>query len=317
MTLPLPAYRPQLATLVEVPPEGDGFLHELKLDGYRMGCSLESGKVRLETRRGNDWTVSFPSVAAVARGLAAKSALLDGEVAALMPSGVTNFSALHDVAAAGGKLVYFVFDLLHWDGEDIAALPLLERKARLQELLAASASGETFRYVDHVIGDGARALAHACKLGGEGIVSKNIRAAYRPGRNSAWLKAKCVQRQELVIAGFTDPEGSRAGIGALLVAYYEASGELRYAGKVGTGKGFTREFLIGLRAQLNELERNECPFALRPKGIKVSATHWVQPQLVVEVQFAEWTADGHLRHPSLVGIRKDKRASEVVREMPK
>lgn len=312
----VPLYRPQLATLVDSPPEGDDRLHELKLDGYRIGCILESGKVRLESRRNNDWTAQFPTVAEAAKKLAAKSALLDGEVAVLMPNGVTSFQALQNVAASGGALVYFVFDLLYLDGEDVGALPLEQRKEKLHALLSASKAGKVFKYVDHVGGDAAVVFQQACKLGAEGIISKSRNAPYRAGRNTVWLKVKCVHRQELVIGGFTDPEGSRAGVGALLVGYYE-DGELKYAGKVGTGKGFTRDFLTKLRSQLDAIEQKECAFAPKPKGMKAASTHWVKPKIVVEVQFVEWTSDGHLRHPSLLGIRKDKRPNDVVRETPK
>jgi bifunctional non-homologous end joining protein LigD len=153
-------------------------------------------------------------------------------------------------------------------------------------------------------------------LGGEGIVSKNRNAVYRAGRNTSWLKVKCVQRQEFVIGGYTDPEGARAGLGALLLGYYESKDSFVYAGKVGTGKGFTQAFLLELRKKLERVTEDTCAFKVRPKGVKASATHWVKPTLVAEVQFAEWTSDGHLRHPSLVGLRSDKKAHEVVREKP-
>lgn len=229
-----------------------------------------------------------------------------------MPSGITSFQALHNADAAGGKLVYFVFDLLFLDGEDVAVLPLVQRKEKLQALIAKSGAGDAIKYVEHIVGDAARVFGEACKLGAEGIIVKDASAPYRPGRNTAWVKVKCVKRQELVIGGFTEPEGARMGVGAVLVGYYEGDA-LKYAGKVGTGKGFTRDFLTGLRAQLDAIEQAACPFDAKPKG-KISATHWVTPQIVVEVQFVEWTGDSHLRHPSLLGIRKDTRAREVVRE---
>jgi bifunctional non-homologous end joining protein LigD len=311
-----PAYRPQLATLVDTPPSSNDTFVELKLDGYRIGAILESGKVRLESRRNNDWTQQFPTVAAAVKRLSAKTALLDGEVAALMPNGITSFQALQNVASVGATLTYFVFDLLYLDGEDIAALPLEQRKEKLRELIEASQTSATIKYVDHVVGDAARVFKEACKLGAEGVICKSKSAPYRPGRNTVWVKVKCVHRQELVIGGFTEPEGSRAGVGALLVGYYE-DGALKYAGKVGTGKGFTRDFLTTLRVRLDSMEQEKCAFEPKPKGIKTASTHWVKPKVVVEVQFVEWTGDGHLRHPSLVGIRKDKQAREVVREAPK
>jgi bifunctional non-homologous end joining protein LigD len=312
----VPPYRPQLATLVDTPPTSNDVLVELKLDGYRIGAILESGKVRLESRRNNDWTQQFPTVAAAVKRLSAKTALLDGEVAALMPNGVTSFQALQNVGSAGASLIYFVFDLLYLDGEDVAALPLEQRKEKLRELIGASRADATIKYVDHVVGDAAHVFKQACKLGAEGVICKSQSAPYRPGRNALWVKVKCVHRQELVIGGFTDPEGSRAGVGALLVGYYE-DGALKYAGKVGTGKGFTRDFLTKLRGQLDAIEQEKCAFASKPKGVKAASTHWVKPKVVVEVQFVEWTGDGHLRHPSLLGIRKDKRPADVVREAPK
>ena len=260
----LPTYKPQLATLVDSPPESPSAYVELKLDGYRIGAFLAAGRVRLESRRNNDWTVQFRDVAAAVERLKAKSALLDGEVAALMPSGITSFQALQNTASAGAKLVYFVFDLLHLDGEDISALPLEQRKEKLRLLIEKSKAGDTIKYVDHVVGDVERVFKQACKLGAEGVIVKNATAPYRAGRNTLWVKVKCVKRQELVIGGFTEPEGSRAGVGALLVGYYE-DGALKYAGKVGTGKGFTRDFLTKLREQLDAIEQKECAFSPKPK----------------------------------------------------
>ena len=309
----LPPYKAQLATLVDAPPETSSALVELKLDGYRIGAILQSGKVKLESRRNNDWTAQFPAVASAVKKLSAKTALLDGEVAALMPNGITSFQALQNTASAGAKLVYFVFDLLHLDGEDVSALPLAERKEKLRELIERSDAGETIRFVDHVVGDVKRVFGQACKLGAEGVIVKNATAAYRGGRNTLWLKVKCVHRQELVIGGFTEPEGARAGVGAILVGYYE-DGALKYAGKVGTGKGFTRDYLTNLRTQLDAIEQKECAFEPKPKGLKAASTHWVKPKIVVEVQFVEWTSDNHLRHPSLLGIRRDKLPRDVVRE---
>jgi bifunctional non-homologous end joining protein LigD len=311
----LPTYKPQLATLVDSPPESTSAFAELKLDGYRIGAILTAGRVRLESRRNNDWTAQFPTVAAAVERLKAKTALLDGEVAALMPNGITSFQALQNTASTGAKLVYFVFDLLHLDGEDISALPLEQRKEKLRLLIEKSKAGDTIKYVDHVIGDVERVFKQACKLGAEGVIVKNATAPYRAGRNTLWVKVKCVKRQELVIGGFTEPEGARAGLGALLVGHY-ADGKLKYAGKVGTGKGFTRDFLTKLRAQLDAIEQDACAFEPKPKALKAASTHWVKPKIVVEVQFVEWTSDGSLRHPSLLGIRKDKRPTDVVREEP-
>ncbi len=312
----LPAYRAQLALLVAEAPEGDTWLHEVKYDGYRIGCAIVAGRAALWSRRGKDWTASFPEVAAAARSLEVRSALLDGEVAALLPDGRTSFQALQNAfsARAGARppLAYFVFDVLHLDGDDLASRPLVERKAALSRLLGDGHG--LIRYASHVVGGGAAVFREACRLGLEGIVSKRADQPYRPGRNAGWVKTKCVLRQELVIGGFTDPEGpARDGIGALLVGTYER-GELRFAGKVGTG--FTNAQARALRATLERLGTRECPFSPPPAGWLGRNAHWVRPELVCEVAFTEWTSDGSLRHPSFQGLREDKRAEEVVRERP-
>jgi bifunctional non-homologous end joining protein LigD len=306
----VPTYRAQLATLVDAPPQGAGWVHETKYDGYRIGCAIEGGRATLWSRRGKDWTAQFPEVAAAVRALGVRDALLDGEVAAVLPGGRTSFQALQNAfSGARRNLVYFVFDLLQLEGEDLSARPLLERKAALARLLG-DANG-IVRYAPHVDAPGADVLREACRLGLEGIVSKRADAPYRPGRNGMWVKAKCVARQELVIGGFTDPEGVREGLGALLVGYHEG-GALRFAGKVGTG--FTNASARALRARLERLEQPEAPFTPRPRGWLGKHAHWVKPSLVAEVVFTEWTGDGKVRHASFQGIREDKRAEEVVRE---
>jgi bifunctional non-homologous end joining protein LigD len=310
---PLPPYRAQLATLVSAPPVGPGWVHEVKYDGYRIGASLDGGRVTLVSRRGKDWTGQFPEVAEAVAALPARRALLDGEVAAVLPDGRTSFQALQNAFAVGRRsLVYFVFDLLHLDGEDLSARPLLDRKAALAALLGEGHG--IVRYAPHVVADGAATLREACRLGLEGIVSKRADAPYRAGRNAGWVKAKCVARQELVIGGFTEPEGAaRAGIGALLVGTFEG-GALRFAGKVGTG--FTNESARALRARLEELRQEPSPFTPAPRGWLGRNARWVRPVLVAEVAFTEWTADGKIRHPSFQGLREDKRAEDVVRETP-
>jgi bifunctional non-homologous end joining protein LigD len=312
--VPLPPYRPQLATLAKAAPAGAGWIHEIKYDGYRIGCAIERGEVTLRSRRGNDWTAQFPEVAAAARRLRARSALLDGEVAAVLPDGRTSFQALQNAFSGGRRdLAYFVFDLLHLDGEDLSRRPIEERKAALERLVGGEGGTGVIRYARHFEGSGADVLREACRLGLEGIVSKRRGEPYRPGRNLSWVKAKCVLRQELVIGGFTDPEGSRDGIGALLVGHHEG-GALRFAGKVGTG--FTNASARALRARLEPLETRECPFTPRPAGWLGRNAHWVRPVLVAEVELTEWTGDGKVRHPSFQGLREDKRAEEVVRERP-
>jgi bifunctional non-homologous end joining protein LigD len=308
---PPPPYRAQTAVLVDHAPEGDKWLHEEKLDGYRIGCRIDAGRVDLISRRSNDWTASFPAVRDAAKLLPVKNVLIDGEVAVVEPSGRTSFQELQNAFERGAAphVVYFAFDLLFLDGENLMRLPLEERKARLETLLGGKRTGP-IRWVSHIIGRGPDVFAAARAHGLEGIVSKRRDGPYRPGkRDTSWQKTKCVQRQEFVIGGFTDPEGSREGIGALLLGYYD-DGRLVYAGKVGTG--FTQALALELRRALGGIEQDECPFAERPP----EDAHWVAPKLVGEVMFTEWTGDGTLRHPSFKGLRKDKKAKDVRREMP-
>jgi bifunctional non-homologous end joining protein LigD len=226
---------PQLATLVQTAPQGDAWLHEIKLDGYRVLARIERGRARLFTRSGQDWTARFPSVTAAVERLHAKSALLDGEVVVLDAQGVSHFQSLQEALSQGRTqdLVYFVFDLLFLDGRDLRSLPLSERKALLARLLHGS--GTTIRYSAHVEGRGGTFYDKACRMGLEGIISKRKDAPYRSGRSTAWVKVKCVASQEFVIVGFTEPKGARAGFGALLLGVYEKDGSLTYVGRVGTG----------------------------------------------------------------------------------
>jgi len=319
---------PELATLVSTPPAGAQWLHEIKFDGYRVVCEVRSGKARLLTRHGKDWSDRFTPVAAAAAELPVDTAVLDGEVTVLLPDGKTSFQALQEsfgdgggAAAAAGQhpgavMVYFVFDLLYLDGYDLRAAPLAQRKEALRALLDEAGSTESdgpIRWSDHVTGQGEDFYRQACRFGLEGIVSKRADLAYRSGRGKDWLKVKCLQRQEMVIGGFTEPEGARAGLGALLLGVYEG-GRLVYAGKVGTG--FSAKVLVELRRQLERSERQSQPFANPPRGAEARGAHWVEPKLVCEVAFTEWTRDGYLRHPTFQGLREDKAAREVRRELP-
>jgi bifunctional non-homologous end joining protein LigD len=309
-----PVHELQLATLVERPPEGPEWFHEQKFDGYRILADRDGGGVRLLSRRFKDWTAEFPAVADAVAKLPVERAVLDGEVAAVLASGLTSFQALQN-ARNTADIAYFVFDLLALDGEDLTALPLEQRKARLEKLVTPKRGAPgVIRYSDHVVGSGAEFFALACKRGLEGIVSKRRDQPYRPGRGPHWLKTKCLLRQELVIGGFTDPDGSRVGFGALLVGHYD-HGRLVYAGKVGTG--YSHATLLELREQLAALERAASPFSPEPPRAWTGASrHWVAPELVAEVSFTEWTDDGRLRHPSFQGLRHDKSPRHVVRETP-
>jgi bifunctional non-homologous end joining protein LigD len=311
--MPLPRYHPQLATLVKAPPGGAGWLHEIKYDGYRIGAALERGEVRLVSRKGNLWTDAFPEIAAACRSLPVDEVLLDGEAAVVATSGRTSFQALQNLFGGGPRagLVYFAFDLLWLDGSDLRRRPLSERKAALRGLLAGAPA--ILRATDGFAGDGREVFREACRLGLEGIVSKRADEPYRPGRHGSWTKAKCLLRQEVVVGGFTEMEGGPGMLGALLAGTWEGD-RLVYAGKVGTG--WTNELGRALRRRLEGIEIRECPFTPRPPGWLGKHGRWVEPRLVAEVAFGEWTDDGMLRHPSFQGLRDDRAPREVRREIP-
>ncbi|HLX28936.1 MAG TPA: DNA ligase D [Casimicrobiaceae bacterium] len=300
----------ELATLVERPPSGDQWLHEIKYDGYRMLARVADGKCRIVSRTGKDWTASFPTIADATARLPIAAAWIDGEIVVMDAKGRTSFQALQNVLSEGasGKLVYCVFDLPYVNGYDLRDVPLETRKSLLAKI---GASGALIRYSDHVKGNGPDFFGEACKLSLEGIVSKRADSPYRATRGHDWQKIKCGLRQEFVIGGYTDPQGSRAGFGALLLGVYEGRA-LRYCGKVGTG--FGDAMLKALAARLHDLASDKPPFANPPIGAEGRRAHWVRPELVGEVSFTEWTRDGTLRHPSFEGLREDKPAREVVRE---
>ena len=310
---PWPRYSPQLAQLVKGAPAGREWLHEVKYDGYRIGCRIDGARVTLLSRNGKDWTDAFPEIVRAARAMKLRSALFDGEVCVVEPDGRTSFQALQNASSGGARasIIYFVFDLLYLDGRRLLSQPLEARKRALETLVRVD--GGRFRYAEHLDADGPSAFREACRLGLEGIVSKRRDDPYQSGKRAGWLKTKCVQRQEFVIGGFTDPEGSREGIGALLAGYYEGK-QLVFAGKVGTG--FTVKSARDLRARLDRIETTTCPFTPRPAGWLGRNAHWVRPVLVGEVVFTEWTGEGKIRHPSFQGVRGDKKPRDVVRERP-
>jgi bifunctional non-homologous end joining protein LigD len=302
----------QLATLAKAAPEGEGWIHEIKYDGYRMLCQLNAGTVRIYSRTRKQWTADFPTVARAVAGLPIESAWVDGEVVSVDPKGRPSFQALQKALSTGtSEVVYYVFDLLYLNGYDLRSVTLGERKTLLKRLIPAAG---TLRYSDDFAVPGAEFFVEVCKLGFEGMISKRLDSTYQGARVATWLKVKCGRRQELVIGGFTDPEGSRQGFGALLLGAYDAEGNLRYSGKVGTG--FNDAFLVTLRRTLEELVQDKPAFINPPCGPEARRAHWVTPELVAEVTFTEWTEAGTLRHPSFQGLRKDKRAREVVREEP-
>jgi bifunctional non-homologous end joining protein LigD len=302
---------PQLAGSAEAPPKGDDWLHELKFDGYRILALVEGATARLLSRNGLDWTDRFPRLARELARLNAKTALLDGEVVHLEKDGTSSFAGLQKALSEGrtDDLVYYGFDLLHLDGWDLREAALVDRKAALAALLGRAAEG-LVRYSDHHAGQGGDFYRNACNFKLEGIVSKRRDAPYRSGRSKAWLKVKCVNRDEFAVIGFTDPAGSRIGFGALVLGYYDEGGTLRYAGRCGTG--YNGLLLTQLRRRLDALPKGTKPTTL-PKGTPLKGVHWVEPSLVAEVQYTGWTADGILRHPTFQGLREDKSAREVVR----
>jgi bifunctional non-homologous end joining protein LigD len=302
---------PQLATLVSAPPDGDAWLHEMKFDGYRILCRIDKGRATLWSRNANDWTSRFPEVAAAAARLPVRQAFVDGEVAVLLPNGTTSFQALQNTLSSGGRgeLVYFAFDLMHLDGQDLTHVSLDARKERLERLIGTARDG-AIRYSTHVVGKGEAFFRDACRHSLEGIVSKRRDGSYEGGRGRSWLKVKCIQEQEVVIGGFTEPKGTRAGLGALLLGVHEAGDGLVYVGKVGTG--FTGDSARHLRARLDRIRAPASPFRQPPPNATLA--RWVKPQLVAEVAFSEWTEDGRLRHPAFKGLREDKPADQVVRE---
>jgi bifunctional non-homologous end joining protein LigD len=302
--------QPQLATAATTAPEGGEWLHEIKYDGYRLIARIEDGGVRLITRKGLDWTGKFPALAARLARLPVQSAILDGELVALRPDGTTGFADLQDAISRQKTetLTFFAFDLLYRDGSDLAGATLDARKAALAELIPPNSRG-MLRYSDHQVGRGPDFLREASRHGVEGIMSKRRDKPYEPGRGRSWLKIKVRNRDEFIVLGFTDPEGSREGFGALLLGYYDPEGSLRYAGRVGSG--FGHEQLKRLHARLKEQEVRKAPVTL-PPGERRKDIHWTRPELVVEVEYACWTTDKLIRQSTFQGLREDKPVGEIV-----
>ena len=285
-----------------------------------MHARLDAGGVQILTRRGNDWTAKYPTIAKALATLPTTSAYLDGELCGVLPDGRTAFSLIQNALEHGdASLVYFVFDLLFLDGEDLTGLPLVDRKTRLEAFLIGAP--DNIRYGDHQIGHGPEFYRIACQHGLERIVSKRVDGRYEPDRRS-WLKTKCLNREEFVVVGWSDPEGTRHRIGALLLGYYTPNdGKLIYAGRVGTGMPVAE--LGRLYGRLQPLGIPKMPLSEPPprggrfgSPLVLSRVHWVRPEMVVEVSYVEMTPDGLLRHVSYLGEREDKLAPDVIKPKP-
>lgn len=303
---------PQLATLVEEPPTGDQWLHELKFDGYRLLCHLNRKHVRLWTRNQKDWTAKFPGIAKALQSLKLQSAILDGEVVALDSSGRASFQKLQQsIKNLSPGLIFHAFDLIYVEGYSLTKVPLVERKRVLAELILPVSEG-VLRYSDHIEGDGPQFYRQACEYGIEGIVSKLADSTYDSLRSRSWLKIKCLRRQEFVIAGYTL---SDKGIpfSSLVLGVYD-KGKLIYAGRAGTG--FSNKQRVELKKILDGLRSPKRPFEQIPNDPGLRKAVWAEPKLVGEVVFTEWTDEGIIRHPSFQGLREDKKAKEVIRESP-
>ncbi|MDB5801749.1 MAG: ligD [Rhodocyclales bacterium] len=320
---PLPAtLKPQLATLVDgPPPDAADWIYEIKFDGYRILARIDDGKeskaargkVQLFTRTGLDWTAKMPGLAAALKQMNLKSGWLDGEIIVNDDKGIPDFQALQNAfdGARTDGIVYFIFDLPFYDGHDLRSVPLLQRRSIL-EAMFAKGSPSAVRFSEAFEQSAAALVASACHSGFEGIIGKRKSSTYVPSRSPHWIKLKCSHRQEFVICGYTDPQGTRTGIGSLLLGVHDDNGVLTYAGNVGTG--FDTRTLTDLKAHLDAIPAKSSPFAKRTENDRKA--HWVTPTLIAEVSFGEWTDSGHIRHSVFHGLRTDKKASAIIREKP-
>ena len=303
-----PPFRPvQLATLVDTVPTGDRWLHEMKYDGYRVLIAVGGGQARAYTRSGLDWSEKFAGIVADAAQLDVSSVLIDGEAVVMDEKGRSSFQALQGaLKGAPGTIDYYAFDLLELDGEDLTSLPLTTRKGRLRAILPDG--NPRIRYSEHIVGNGEKLLNSFCESDLEGVISKVASGRYIGSRSGGWLKTKCIKRQEFVVVGWMPSDKSRS-FRSLILGIHD-QGELRYAGKVGTG--FDTRELLRLMEIMTPLEQPE-PTVKAPRA-EVRGAHWLTPKLVAEIAYTEMTNEGTLRHPSYLGLREDKKAEAVVLE---
>ena len=311
-------FEPELATLTGDRFSDPAWMYERKLDGERCLAFRDGDQVRLMTRNRKMVSSTYPELVEALGAQQSGDFVVDGEVVAF-ENGQTRFAQLQQRMQQGRPsadlirsvpVQYYLFDVLWADGTDLRPRPLRERKQRLHQLLDFAGP---LRFTEHRVGDGVEFYQEACRQGWEGLIAKRADAPYQAGRTKDWLKFKCENNQELVIGGFTDPQGTRTGLGALLLGYYDSDGQLVYAGKVGTG--FNQQTLHLLHDELSAMVQDRSPFERgdlpRERGV-----HWTRPRLVAQIGFSEWTTDGRLRHPRFQGLRRDKSPAEVIREVP-
>lgn len=307
--------KPELATLVESAPEGD-WRYEIKFDGYRVMARVAEGNVQLFTRNGHDWTHKLPHQADAIAGLGLESAWLDGEMVVANDEGVPDFQALQNAFEAGrsGNIIYYLFDMPFLNGMDLREVPLEQRRAALSKVLERT-DDEVLRYSEDFAEVPEVLLNSACQMKMEGLIGKRAGSPYLSRRSGDWIKLKCKRRQEFVVVGYTDPKGARSKFGALLLGLHDAdSGELRYAGKVGTG--FNEATLGTIYDQLTPLHGKKAAVVNPPTGFEAKGVHWLKPVLLAEVAFAEITKDGSVRHAVFHGLRTDKPAESITEELP-